>query len=385
MIVVALLNRRLAALAACVALGLSGCASLPRSGPTKGQIFKSAAAPSDASTPIRVVGVKTLTDVPVPASIKPAVEALRFSESSPTDRVGPGDVLEIFIYEAGVTLFQGRGGASAEGVAVNPGVNVERLPPNRVDDDGYISIPYAGRLRVAGSTVSQIQAQVRRSLRGLSQSPQVLVNVRDVINNTVIVGGEVTRPGRLVLQTNRESLTDVVALAGGYRGNVKDLTLRIGRGEQNYDVRLGDLVDDPALDVRVRPGDRLTVISDPRSFSVLGASGRVDQITFSKSAVSLVEAVAVAGGVNPNLGDPAAIFVFRYVSDNAGNREPVVYHFDMTTAQSYFIAQRFVLLDKDVLYVGNAAANEPGKLIQLISQLFTPIISVTSALQTIRN
>jgi len=33
-----------------------------------------------------------------------------------------------------------------------------------------------------------------------------------------------------------------------------------------------------------------------------------------------------------------------------------------------------LLTDKDVLYVGGAAANQPTKLIQTIGQLFTPIL-----------
>ena len=379
---IALPGRLAGLLAIGLAASLCGCASLPRSGPTKGEIFKSANSTGTAA-PIRVVHVETAGDIPVSATRSPTIATLPLADTLPTDRIGPGDVLEIYIYEAGVSLFQGS--AIAPGaLPLGPGVKVERLPPSRVNDDGDIAIPYAGRLHVGGRTVSEIQAMVRRALRRLSQSPQVLVTVRDVINNSVIVGGEVTRPGRLVLQTNRESLSDVIALAGGYRGNVKDLSLRLARGGRTVDVRLGELVDNPALDVRVMPGDRLTVLSDPRSFSVLGASGRVDQVNFNKSAVSLVEAVSIAGGVNPNLGDPAAIFLFRYTVDEAGQRVPVVFHFDMTKTQSFFLAQQITMVDKDVLYVGNASANQPTKLIQLISQLFTPIISVTSAVQTVR-
>ncbi|RYF06411.1 MAG: polysaccharide export protein, partial [Oxalobacteraceae bacterium] len=101
--------------------------------------------------------------------------------------------------------------------------------------------------------------------------------------------------------------------------------------------------------------------------------------------VSLAEAVANAGGVNPGVGNPAAIFVFRYVRDEQGNEVPMVYHLNMMKTGSYFLAQRFAMQDKDVLYFGNAAANQPSKLIQLISQLFSPILTVTSAVQTVQN
>jgi polysaccharide export outer membrane protein len=362
--------------------GLGGCATLPSSGPTGGQIEKSLTTPKDGS-PIQLVQVDTIADVPnggvsvTPAALLPDLAP------PPTDMVGPGDILDINIYEAGVTLFAGASNTVSE-MAAAPGVQVQKLPPTRVDDLGDITVPYAGTLHVAGLTIGEVEAMVRNSLQRLSQNPQVLITLSQAITNSIIVGGEVGKPGRLVLQTNRETLSDVVALAGGYRGNARDLTLRVTRNSKNVDVRMNDLVDNPALDVRAYPGDRLILINNPRTYSVLGAPGRVEQVPFSRSSVSLAEAIANAGGVNPGVGNPAAIFVFRYKRDEQGNEAPIVYHLNMMKAGSYFVAQRFAMQDKDVLYFGNAAANQPSKLIQLISQLFSPILTVTSAVQTVQ-
>lgn len=366
--------------------GLAGCASLPSSGPTGGQIRKTALRPKDGSAPIQVAEIVTVADVPAGGNMTPPA-LLADRAPPPTDLVGPGDILDINIYEAGVTLFQGNGGAGGLGgqIGTNPGVQVQKLPPTRVDDLGDISIPYAGTLHVAGVTVGEVEAMIRNALQRLSQNPQVVVTLSQAITNSIIVGGEVARPGRLVLQTNRESLSDVVALAGGYRGNARDLTLRITRGGKNVDVRMNDLVDNPALDVRAYPGDRMILINNPRTYSVLGAPGRVEQIPFSRSSVSLAEAIATAGGVNPGVGSAGAIFLMRYIRDAQGNEVPIVYHLNMMKTNSYFLAQRFYMQDKDVIYVGNAAANQPSKLIQLISQLFSPILTVTSAVQTVQN
>jgi polysaccharide export outer membrane protein len=150
-------------------------------------------------------------------------------------------------------------------------------------------------------------------------------------------------------------------------------------------MRVNDLAENPVMDVRIQPGDRLMLINNPRTYSILGASGRVEQVPFSRTSVSLAEAVATAGGTNPNLGDPAAIFLFRYVKDAEGQEVPKVYHLNMMKTGSYFLAQKFVMQDNDVLYFGNAAANQPSKVIQLISQLFSPILTVTSAVQTVQN
>lgn len=145
------------------------------------------------------------------------------------------------------------------------------------------------------------------------------------------------------------------------------------------DVRLSRLLDHSELDISAYPGDRLTLISAPHSFSVLGAAGKMEELPFSKPSVSLSEAIAMAGGPNPNMGDPKAIFVFRYVNDSNGERKPVVYHINLMKTASYFLAQNFSMHDKDVVYFGNARANQPSKMIQLISQLFSPISTAVYA------
>lgn len=363
---------------------LAACSTLPVSGPTGSQVRASVLARDD-KLGMEIVEVDNAAALPVIAArVPPTLPDL---PPPPTDSVGPGDVLSIAIYEAGVTLFGGAGGgmSSQESRSFDPSAKVQTLPPSRVSDDGYINVPYAGRINVAGRTTEEIRSQIRDALRGLSQNPQVLVSVRDAITNSVIVGGEVAKPGRLVLQTNRETLSDVLALAGGYRGSAKDLTLRVVRGANSVDLRVSELSDLPGTDVRAYPGDRLMLMQDPYSFSVLGASGRIEQMPFSRSAISLAEAVAAAGGSNPNFGDAAAIFVFRYVTDEQGQKKPFVYHINMMKAGSYFLAQNFAMRDKDILYFGNAKANQPSKMIQLVSQLFAPVITVISAVQVLNN
>lgn len=357
---------------------LGACSTLPTSGPTGPQIVKSA---EQSPTNIAIVEVDGASVLP-PAP-EHAQGALPELTSPPTDMIGPGDIISIFIYEAGVPLFSGT--APELGGGFDPSVKVQTLPPSRVDDNGDIVVPYAGRLNVAGKTLLQVQNLIRRSLRGLSQNPQVLVTLQQVINNSVIVGGEVGQPGRLVLQTNQERLSDVVALAGGYRGNAKDLLLRVQRGPHVAELRLSEVLQNTEVDARAYPGDRLTLLQDPLLFSVLGASGRVQQLPFSRGTMSLVEAIAAAGGPNSSHGDPEAVFVFRYEKDQTAERRPVVYHFNMMKTESYFLAQQFALRDNDVLYFGNAQANQPSKLIQLISQLFSPIITVTNTANALSN
>lgn len=360
---------------------LAGCSTLPSSGPTGARVIHDARH-VDPSFPYTLVPVKDIASLPPPPGLP--VSTLTQIQPQPTDLLGPGDVLDITVYEAGVSLFGGstlRSATTGGAVTFDPSSSAERLPAMRVDDAGYINVPFAGRIRAAGRTASQLASIIQADLRGMSQDPQVLVTIEQSLTNSVVVAGEVTKPGRMVLATNRESLVDAIALAGGYRGDSKDSVARIERGGDTFEVRLSDLLDVPQEDVQVAPGDRITVINRPQTFSVLGASNRNQEITFPRARVSLAEAVALAGGANAQEGDAASVFVFRYVLQPDGTQRPTVYWLNMMEPRAYLLAQRFVMRDRDVLYVGNARANQLTKFVQLLSQLFVPVATVRATVQ----
>jgi polysaccharide export outer membrane protein len=362
---------RSAFVVSCASLGLAACASLPSSGPTGTEIRRAVAKPGQY--PFTLVEVETPAAIPQ-APIVPA-SALVTMPPRPTDLIGPGDVLNITIYEAGVSLFGTalRTAAVAGTTTVDTSSTAERLPTMRVDDYGYIRVPFVGRLRAAGHTAAETQAMIQSGLRGMSQDPQVMVTIEQSITNSIILAGEITKPGRLVLATNRESLIDAIALAGGYRGNAKDAVARVQRDGQTFEIRLSDLLDMPQQDLQVAPGDRITLVSRPQSFSVLGAPNKAEEIDFPRGRLTLAEAVALAGGANPNAGDAGAVFIFRYVPQASGGELPTVYHVNMMRPGAYLLSQRFVMHDRDVLYVGNARANQLSKFVNLLSQLFVPV------------
>ena len=368
---------------AALALLLSGCASLPVSGPTGNQILKQQRDPA-AGLPFDIVPVVDFATLPVPPAPPPV--PIDLSPVPPTDLIGPGDRLAVSIYETGVPLFAPNGVAAEAGsnTALAATAKLTTLPQMRVDDRGDIAFPFVGRLRVADRTPAEVQAMIRQALRGMSQNPHVVVSISESLTNSVLLGGEITRAGRLVLQTNRETVADAISLAGGYRGDAKDLVVQIERPSGSSVFRLTDILSGPARDMRVRPGDRVDVIPRPLSFTVMGGAGKVDQLPFTSSSLSLAEAVAMSGGANPNAGDAKAIFVFRLIPDPDGKVVPTVYHVNMMRAGSLFLSQRFVMQDKDVLYVGNAAFNQPAKMMLVLSQFFAPLLTVGSAINLAR-
>lgn len=358
---------------------LSGCAIMPSSGPTSRQVRAEARA-GDSALDFAIVEVADLASVPASPVLPSVFQPERYVQ--PTNLIAPGDVLEIAVYESGVTLFGGsKAGVAAAAAGIDATAQVERLPPVRVDDMGAIRLPYIGRIEVAGLTSTELEAKIRSGYKGMSQNPQVMVAIRDSIGNSVILSGEVARPGRLVLPTNTETLSDVLALAGGYRGEAKDLSVRVVRQNQTVELRLSDIMAHGERDMRIYPADRISVVRAPRTIAVMGAPGRVEQMTFSGPTISLAEALAFAGGSSPGAGNPEAVFVFRFQKGSDGTETPVAYHVNMMKASGYFISQRFVMQDKDVLYIGNSEANQPSKVVSLVSQLFGPLVILNSVVK----
>ncbi len=332
-------------------LCVTGCATLPSNGPTAGAIVRQAKAP-DGAVRFRIVDLDLGAVDAMNSSERDRVTALPtlapLAENQRVDLIGPGDVLTISIYEVGVSL----------------------------DASGRIDLPYLGSIDVGGLTVEEAQKRVVLGLRGKSQDPRVLVAIRQNIANTVYVSGAVNRPGRLPLTLGREHLLDAIASASGSANSADDTIVRFVRGARTIEQRLGTIRSSSADDLALIPGDRIELIRRPRTYTVFGAVTRISQVPFETGDVSLAEALARAGGPNDAVADPSAIFLFRYgVHVGSDSEEPVIYRLNLLKPQSYFLAQRFAMHDKDVLYIANARANQPAKLFGIINQLFAPFIT----------
>ncbi len=378
------LRSRRASCAAALLVALGGCATLPASGPTSRQVLRADDGDNALGIVIVPITAATLRNVDSPGGAigEPSSSYVGEGElgslppAGRTDLIGVGDVLQVNIYEVGVTLFQG-GSAQLGSETFDPTARGERLTGVVVDENGSIQLPYIGSVEAAGRTPDAVAKTVQARMRGLSQQPQATVSVVRSAQNRVVVSGDVRRPGAQPLTPARERLLDAIAEAGGVAGDRSDTVVRVRRADQTAEIRLDTIAVGSANDVALSPGDRVEVIDRPRSFTVFGASTRPGRVPFEAPELTLAEALAKAGGLNDQLADPKGVFLFRFVADPslpAGER-PVVYRLDLMNPVSYFLAQRFLMDDRDVLYVANAAANQPSKLVGIVNQLFSPFVT----------
>ncbi len=379
-------------------IGVAGCSALPESAPTESRVLASAKNPNKNPLGYQIIPITPQTTDILASEVPPLISSLDGSGATyfHNDRIGPGDVLTITIFELGSGLFSPGGGATAEadgasGGAVSGGITAgvthQSLPPTQVEADGTIAIPFVGRLNVAGVTPQVVAEQIRGKLKGKSQNPQVMVRISNDIANTVIVSGEVHRPGRIVLSTAEERLSDLVAIAGGALYPPEDTHVSLVRGERTGSTDLGTLESHPHEDIRAHPGDRIHVIYQPRTYTVFGATGTtVTEIPFKSPNLSLAEAVARAGGPNDNRADPNAVFLFRFEDPVASKQlhltttptalgTPVVYKIDLMDPTNYLLSQRIPMKNKDVILIANAKTGRFYKFNQLISTLISPAIT----------
>lgn len=365
---------------------LAGCASLPASGPTAGEITR-ATAPDRNTIGMRIVDINadvvartTALDEAATAQL-PTLAVL--ARAGRNDTVGPGDQLDIAIFEVGASLFTPARG-TADGF--DPSAQAQRFPAVTVDRSGQIRLPYAGTLDVAGRTPDEIAGLIERAYRGKSQSLQVIVSVRSNLSDTVFVSGDLKKPGRLDLSLQNERLLDAIAAAGGAVAPTPDIVVRFSRDGRLVEERLDRIRAGAPDDLVLVPGDRIELVRSPRSFVILGAANRPAQLAFDQSDLTLAEAVARAGGPNDGGANPRGVFLFRYAQPDAApsnaaqstaheQLQPTIYRLDMLDPASYFLAQHFAMRDKDVLYVSNAGINRTAKFVSIINQLFSPFVA----------
>jgi len=130
----------------------------------------------------------------------------------------------------------------------------------QIDEQGIISLPYIGNLTAAGMTTSELSQRIRETYIEGKIYKAVDVSV-SVTERYVYVGGEVTRPGRIIW-TPDLSLTKAIQSAGGFTLYAKENRVTLARDQNAYDLNVTLAQKDPAQDVILMPGDSIQV---PRS------------------------------------------------------------------------------------------------------------------------
>lgn len=378
-------------------LVLAGCSMLPDSGPSASDVTARQIDP-DQIQRYMVVDINPSTiDALKRRGFGSFYSQFGDRKISTESVIGVGDAVTVTIWEAGPGgLFSPSASQNTAVVgAVSTGANSATIPAQVVGRDGSITVPYAGRIRVAGKTTRAVQKIIEQALEGKALQPQVLVNVTTPVSSSVNVNGEVVTGARVPLSVKGDRVLDVIAEAGGVHYPVNEDFVELSRGSRTARIPLITIVNNPRENIYLHPDDAVTIVHAPQTFIAYGALGQNAEIPFQADGISLAQALSKAGGLQDSRSDPRGVFVFRHELEpvarqfdptspllRPGHLTPVVYRLGLDDPDSLFLEQSFQIANRDVIYVSNSPSTELQKVFAIVGGAFAPVgagASVVSA------
>ena len=367
---------RVVALLALVAI-LAACA-LPRSGPTKREIYAGSVQRNGDSFVVAVNDRVTRATAVTPA--------LGFSADFTgagllgSDIINAGDTLSLRIFEN-----------VDQGLLAPQGVRQAALTDVQVDGSGNIFVPYAGKIRAAGNSTDTVRRIITEKLAGQTPDPQVQVVRAAGDGSTVSVTGSVGAQGVFAIERPTRTLTAMLARAGGLTIPAEVAQVSVIRGGRTAKVWFQDLFKNPRYDIALRGGDRILVQEDQRAFTALGATGTQNRVQFQTQNLSAIEAIAQVGGLSSAVADPTGVFVFRNEPEEIARQvlgrndivgdQRMIYVLDLTKPNGVFMARDFVIRDGDTVYVTEAPFVQWAKVLNAATGTLTTANTLTTAAQ----
>ncbi|GHA01162.1 sugar transporter [Ignatzschineria ureiclastica] len=278
----------------------------------------------------------------------------------------PGDVISVMISDS-----------AEDGALFAPlsagGTVFEKV---RLNSQGAISLPYVGSLSLRGLTTTQAEAKIREQLKRYVTDPQVFINITGDLGGSILVAGDVNKPGRYSTLEGPLTLLDVVNLAGGPKLEpyLVDVVVRNGQQVSRYNYE--DLLN--GMNHPISANTEVVVERAKKRFVAMGAVQKPGLHDFPSKSPTLLDALGTIGGLSEQKANASGVFVFRLADgtqyDSKTNtitakEKPQVFQLNLKDPTSMFVAQQFLVQPEDAIYVTNAATYEFQKLISPIIQV----------------
>jgi len=213
-------------------------------------------------------------------------------------KIGPGDEIQVLV----------------EG---SPELSVQTF----LAPDGSVNLPLLGKIFIDEKTSREAEKIIERKLivGGFLRKPKVMLTILNSVRNQVTILGNVTAPGKYPINTNNETLIDLLALSGGL---IAKNDVVIIRNIKNKPERLRINVEDLLLKDKVEmfqkkelflvKGDVVFVKPTP-VFYTFGETGSNSEFVWKDNLI-LMQALAMAGGLS-NIADDDAVKIKRLTAN----------------------------------------------------------------------
>lgn len=226
-------------------------------------------------------------------------------DRQPEYQLGAGDNIRIVVFQ-------------------NPDLTVE----TRVTENGSISYPLVGVIRVGGLSIPAAERAIARALQEGNYIQQAQVNIALLQNrgNQVSVLGAVNRAGRFPLETFNTRLSEMIAIAGGISPGGDDVVILTGVREGKplrleVDIAAMFLAGSPEKDVVVAGGDVIYVRRQPMYY-IYGEVQRAGSYRVERG-MTVRQALAQGGGPTAR-GTERGLRIYRRAGTKITSLSPVL-------------------------------------------------------------
>ncbi|WP_290525591.1 polysaccharide export protein [Alcanivorax sp.] len=356
-----------------VALGIAlmaGCTVVPGSyhSPTPGWFLDedeiSEGEPLPDVVEVHAIGTAILKQQRIHPVDKGVPEEINLSDDQYDYQVGPGDVLQITVWDhPELTIPAGSLRSSEES-------------GNWVHNDGTIFYPYVGIINVEGLKVTEIRDMITERLSRYIENPQVDVSVAAFRHKRIYVTGEVDEPGLYPVTNVPTRLIDAIGEAGGLTTAADWSSVVLTRNGKDYRLSLRDIYQygNTSQNVLLQPNDVVNVnpVTDAKVF-VLGEVGQASSLQMGRNGLTLAEALAENGSFNQQESDASGVFVFRKAPMGADHGIDI-YQLNAKDAAALVMADSFDLRERDIVYVTAAPLVKWNRVLRLLVPSMTTLL-----------
>ncbi len=337
-------------------------------------------------------------------------------------RIGVGDVLLLATRTSGGTVQELSGLLAAQ----------NSRQGYTVQDDGAIAVPDVGRIRLAGLTLEEAEAQLFQSLVENRIDPTFSLEIAEFNSKRVSIGGAVGNPAIVPIALTPLYLDEAIALSGGIATpDVDFASIRIYRDGTLYQIPLVQYLSEPELQktrliagdsvfvdtefelekARVFFAEQITLAQFRQQSRVQALAELTAEVDLRRAALAetranfqsrialdavardyvyltgevakpgrfplpfgrqatLADALYADGGFSTETGNPGQIYVLRSTVEDLG--AVTAWHLDARSVSNLLVATRFNLLPNDIVFIAEQPVTRWNRVVQqLVPSLIT--------------
>jgi len=235
-----------------------------------------------------------------------------------------------------------------------------------IDNEGFVSLPYAGKVLIANLTKIEAESLISDVLSEYYQEPQTIISIKEFKSRYTYITGEVGKPQSILLTDKPLSILDAIIEAGYIKDQKSyDKKALLKRGNQVFTIDLFELLNEIEMEKNIflREDDILHV--QKKNEDSIYVFGEATQGTYPLYENSTLTKLLSNSKINQITANANKIYVIR--EDLTKPLHGDVYELNAKNPSSLIYANNFNLLPQDVIFISPSSIVRWNRVISLIT------------------